>query len=76
MTDPKKIRVQFAPGCFDDWDGTQEELDEFVREITALAESGELHEHGRPMTEEDLADLDEDTRKLLLHGPDQDRKLQ
>jgi hypothetical protein len=44
MTD-KKIGIEFAPGCFDNFDGTQEELDAFVSEIYKLVESGELLEH-------------------------------
>lgn len=39
MTQPK---VVFAPGCFDDFNGTQEELDEIMAELQRLAESGEL----------------------------------
>lgn len=66
MTNPKKLRVEFAPGCFDEWDGTQAELDEFVRQITSMAESGELAE-GMPVTEETLADMDpEDQERLLM----------
>jgi len=40
----KKLEVVFAPGCFDNFDGTQEELDAFVQEIHGLIESGELLE--------------------------------
>ena len=32
----KKIEVVFAPGCFDDFEGTQEELDELVAEIKSI----------------------------------------
>ena len=58
MTD-KKITVEFAPGAFDNFDGTQEELDELIAEITRMAESGELHERSRPIdfdepTEDDI----------------------
>lgn len=38
----KKFKVEFLPGCFDDFDGTQEELDQLILEITRQAESGEL----------------------------------
>jgi len=38
----KKIKVEFLPGCFDDFDGTQEELNQLILEITRQAESGEL----------------------------------
>lgn len=33
MTDEKKITIEFAPGAFDSFDGTQEELDAFQREV-------------------------------------------
>ena len=32
----KKIKVEFAPGCFDSFEGTQEELDAFMKEITDM----------------------------------------
>lgn len=41
----KKVKVEFAPGCFDTFDGTQEELDEMVAEIHRLIETGELFEN-------------------------------
>lgn len=40
-----KLKIVFAPGCFDDFDGTQEELNELVAHLTELAESGELLEN-------------------------------
>ena len=38
----KELKVVFAPGCFDDFEGTQEELDALMKHIRALAASGEL----------------------------------
>lgn len=38
----KKLKLIFEPGCFDNFDGTQEELDQLVEQITAMAENGEL----------------------------------
>lgn len=55
MTD-KKLEVVFAPGCFDDFEGTQEELDAFVQEIHRLVESGELVEN---MEQVDMEEFDE-----------------
>ena len=49
----KKIKVTFAPGAFDTFEGTQEELEELIAEITQLAESGELMEQG------ELVDIDQ-----------------
>lgn len=39
---PEDIKVVFAEGCFDNFEGTQEELDAFVAEINRMAESGEI----------------------------------
>ena len=50
MTD-KKMKVEFAPGCFDDFDGTQQELDDLVAEIQRMANSGEMFENSTPVTE-------------------------
>ena len=43
--DTPKPTIEFAPGCFDDFDGTQEELDEFIAEITKSVEDGTLLEN-------------------------------
>lgn len=74
MTKSKKPKVEFAPGCFDSWDGTQEELDELIQHITTLAESGQLDEHSQPVTEESLAEMDQQTRDILLQALDQAHK--
>jgi hypothetical protein len=55
--DPK-FTIQFAPGAFDDFQGTQEELDDFVAQITAQAASGELLSQSEPVNLEDLFDED------------------
>jgi len=47
--DKKKLEVVFAPGCFDEFDGTQEELDELMKQIMAMAESGELEANATPV---------------------------
>jgi len=44
-----KMKIVFAEGCFDDFEGTQEELDELVAHIQELAESGELFEKATPI---------------------------
>jgi hypothetical protein len=44
MTD-QPLKVQFAPGCFDEFEGTQEELDLLMAEIHSMFEN---------MTAEDL----------------------
>jgi hypothetical protein len=55
----------FAPGCFDSFEGTQEELDELMAEIGRLITTGELFEQATPldldeMTDEELREIAED----------------
>ena len=60
--------IQFAPGCFDNFDGTQEELDEFIAEIKHMFESGEYLEKSVPISEldlDDIEDLDEGQERKL-----------
>lgn len=56
----KEIKVQFAPGCFDSFEGTQEELDELMAEIHRMIETGELFEKGVEVDLDDLIENDED----------------
>jgi hypothetical protein len=42
MPNDKPLKVEFAPGAFDHFDGTQEELDELMSEITAMFEGKRL----------------------------------
>jgi hypothetical protein len=80
MTEEKK-KITFAPGCFDDFEGTQEELDELIVEITKMFENGvddnmleevdieELMESDPDLAEQIFAKLDqanEDTPKRTL----------
>lgn len=48
-----KIKIEFAEGCFDDFEGTQEELQEMIDLINQMAESGELLENFEPISEEE-----------------------
>jgi len=82
MTEEKKIlKVEFAPGAFDGFEGTQEELDEFINEIKNMFEGKtkeELESIGRPLTEEDFDEMDDDDRERLVRafGKGNDRTLQ
>ena len=63
--DHKELKVVFAPGCFDSFEGTQEELDELMAEIGRLITTGELFEQATPldldeMTDEELREIAED----------------
>ena len=53
----EKIKIEFAEGCFDHFDGTQEELAEFIADIQNMIQSGTLWENSIPVNEEDEAEL-------------------
>lgn len=59
----KPVEVVFAPGCFDHFEGTQEELDELIQQIKEMAASGKLFEEAVPVDLEgmDIEDLLEET---------------
>lgn len=57
MTDNNKMRLVFAPGCFDQFEGTQEELDELIEEIRETFESGEFLDKMVPVDPDEDADL-------------------
>ena len=42
MTEKKELKVEFAPGCFDDFDGTQDELQELIAHIRQMASDGKI----------------------------------
>ena len=77
-SDGKKT-ITFAPGCFDSFEGTQEELDEMIAEITAMINSGEMEENARIVDIDDLIEEDPAMAQRLFAAMDQDeehRKLQ
>ena len=39
MSEDKKIKIIFQPGCFDEFEGTQEELDAMMEEIQRMADT-------------------------------------
>ena len=65
VDDENKIRVEFAPGCFDNFEGTQEELEEFIAEITRMEESGEMTKNATLVTSDDTEFLPDEILELL-----------
>ena len=49
----KKPEIIFAPGCFDNFDGTQEELDEMIAVFKAMVEDGTVMDNLEELTEEE-----------------------
>jgi hypothetical protein len=76
MTDDnKELKIEFAPGAFDNFDGTQEELDELLAEIQnmfANKTAEEIQAMSRPLSEEDFEELPDDVKLQLMRGREED----
>jgi len=82
----KELKIEFAPGCFDSFDGTQEELDQMVAEIQKMILDGSLFEKSKEIDLDELIESDDPDDQALatkilrsidrdLNG-DNDRNLQ
>ena len=56
MNEDSKVEIVFAPGCFDNFEGTQEELDALVAEIKEMVANGAFAD-AIPITEEEEEEL-------------------
>lgn len=54
-----KIKVQFAPGAFDEFDGSQEELDELMKQIQEMIADGSLFEKSKSVDIDELLESDD-----------------
>ena len=61
-----EFKIVFAPGSFDDFEGTQAELDELVAAITEQLSSGEALEESTELTAEDWNALPEHVKEILM----------
>ena len=52
MTD-KKLKLEIAPGAFDNFEGSQEELDEMMAAIKQMMEDGTLFENSTEVPQEE-----------------------
>jgi hypothetical protein len=71
MTDKKELKIEFAPGAFDQFEGTQEELDELMNEITKMFEgktSEEIKAMSNPISDEDFDELPEDVQLQIMRS--------
>lgn len=72
--------IVFAPGCFDTFEGTQEELDELKADILKMFEgktTEDIMAESRSLDPEELMDLPEEVQQQIvdaLNGEDK-RKL-
>jgi hypothetical protein len=74
-----KLTVEIAPGAFDQFEGTQEELDELMAEIYRMVESGEIEDQGHELTEDEFDQLPDDVKEQItnaFNNIDTPRKLQ
>ena len=77
MIEKKEMKIEFAPGCFDGFDGTQEELDQLIQDITQMVHNGELLENSQLIDINELMDSeDPDDQQLLDKLIHSDRNLQ
>jgi hypothetical protein len=51
-----KLKLVFAPGCFDDFEGSQEELDELIAMIQSKVDDGSILEDSRAVDFDELSD--------------------
>ena len=72
MTD-QPLKVQFAPGCFDEFEGTQEELDLLMAEIHSMFENmtaDELDASSRAVDFDQLSESDPELAQRLAAALD------
>ena len=53
MTEKKPREVIFAPGCFDNFEGTQEELQDLIAHIRQMVNDDTILENSRQLTPEE-----------------------
>jgi uncharacterized protein YqgV (UPF0045/DUF77 family) len=60
------VKIEFAPGAFDDFEGTQEELDELVNEIRRLVSTGELFENSQVLDIDEFLEEEPELAEKLI----------
>jgi hypothetical protein len=53
----KKMEIVFMEGCFDDFEGTQDELNEVIADMQKMLEDGTLLMNAEPLSKEEEAML-------------------
>lgn len=70
MTDKKEIKLVFAPGCFDSFEGDQSELDSLMAEIQSMFDSGKMMDLATPV------DMDDEDHEAIEQALGNSRTLQ
>lgn len=65
----KPTGVVFHPGCFDNFQGTQEELDALVKNIQEVFVSGDIWRGAEPLTEEEIDEVLSELGEIELTEP-------
>ena len=69
MTEEKKaLTLEFAPGCFDGFEGTQEELDDLMAEIQRMFDSGEMEANSTPVDIDELIEEEPEYALKLMQS--------
>ncbi len=77
MTDEKKLSIEFAPGAFDSFEGTQEELDQMMKEVMDMFANMTPEELAAASKPIDWDNLSEEEIAILERALDQEpRNLQ
>ena len=58
MSKPK-LKVVFQEGCFDDFDGTPDELAEMIAELHRMAADGTIMDDATPLDDDQIEELNE-----------------
>lgn len=66
--DCKDLKIEFAPGCFDEFDGTQEELDEFIAEITAMIRNGDVLDNSKAVDFDTMMEEEPEVAEKLIRA--------
>jgi hypothetical protein len=65
----KELKIEFAPGCFDSFEGSQEELNELIAELKNMFSNKsreEIEAMSRPLDEEEFNELPDEVKAQLV----------
>jgi hypothetical protein len=75
----KRINIVFAPGAFDNFEGSQEELDLLIEEIKQWIVSGEFFENSKQFSIDELETsepvLEKKLKSLFFQSDSKNRTL-
>lgn len=79
MTEKNKdFKIVFAPGCFDNFEGSQEELDALISQIQGMFDGKtreEIESMSEQLTEEEFEELPEEVQAQILGEIDDETDL-